>query len=162
MRIYPSHLSPVSLEPQAEEFRVIDVDDTCGQGLMVLRDFQRGERLFRMNGTLTTELTLHTLQLEPSLHLDVPYVAGKVLHSCDPNSWLDVETRLFLARRPIEAGELLTMDYDETEDILYRPFTCCCGAENCRGEIAGRLRTLVPSVTYFPPVDASEQLVHHL
>jgi hypothetical protein len=37
------------------------------------------------------------------------------------------------------AGELLTMDYDETEDILFRAFQCCCGSTRCRGTVGGRL-----------------------
>ncbi|MCA9231703.1 MAG: hypothetical protein KDA57_13710 [Planctomycetales bacterium] len=139
MRIYPSHLSRVAMEPQSEDFRVIDVDADRGQGVMVLRSFREGEVLFRMNGRLTKELTLHSLQLAPDLHLDDPYVAGKVLHSCAPNSRLDVSTREFIAERDIEYGELLTMDYECTEDVLYRPFWCRCGEAGCRGEIVGRL-----------------------
>jgi hypothetical protein len=138
MRIYPSELPLVSLEPQAEDFRVMEVDSQCGQGVRALRDFHSGDTLFRMNGTLTNELTLHTLQLGPDLHMDDPYFAGKVLHSCNPNSRLDVETRLFIATRAIAAGDLLTMDYDLTEDVLFRAFPCCCGEANCRGQIAGR------------------------
>jgi hypothetical protein len=92
-----------------------------------------------MNGTLTTEMTLHSLQMAPGLHLDDPYLAGKVLHSCGPNSWLDVETRIYFATRDIAAGELLTMDYDETEDILFRAFDCRCGSPNCRGTVGGKL-----------------------
>ncbi len=145
MRIYPSHLSPVSLEPQIEDFCVVDVDSEFGQGLLVLRSFQQGETLFRMNGILTSELTLHSLQLAPDLHMDDPYVAGKVLHSCAPNSRLEVATQLFIANRAIEAGELLTMDYEETEDVLFRPFMCCCGEAECRGEIVGRQPSLATS-----------------
>jgi hypothetical protein len=34
--------------------------------------------------------------------------------------------------------DYLTMDYAQTEDVLYRQFPCSCGAENCRGWITGR------------------------
>lgn len=139
MRIYPNHLAEVADEPQSEDFRVINVDGERGQGVLVLREYRSGDVLFRMNGTLSTRMTLHSLQMAPGLHLDDPYIAGKVLHSCDPNSRLDVRTRLFYAVRDIPPGELLTMDYDETEDILFRSFDCCCGAVNCRGVIGGRL-----------------------
>lgn len=140
MRIYPSHLRRVSREPSSRDFRVAEVDADRGQGVVVLRRFRRGQTLFRMNGVLTQEMTLHSLQMAPGLHLDDPYFAGKVLHSCAPNARLDVETRLFIAERDIEPGELLTMDYDHTEDVLFRPFWCQCGAEGCRGEISGRQR----------------------
>jgi hypothetical protein len=139
MRIYPQHLPQVADEPRAEDFRVIEVDDRRGQGVVVLREFLSGDVLFRMNGRLTTEMTLHSLQMAPGLHLDDPYFAGKTLHSCDPNSQLDPETRLFTALRDIHPGELLTMDYDHTEDVLFRPFPCRCGADNCRGWVAGRM-----------------------
>lgn len=139
MNIYPAHLPAETFEPQAEDFRVVDVDESRGQGVLVLRSFRRGDILFRMKGHLSSEMTLFSLQMAPGLHLDDPYFAGKVLHSCNPNSRLDVSTRLFTALRYIEAGELLTMDYEETEDELFRSFNCSCGEPNCRGEIAGRL-----------------------
>lgn len=141
-RFYPDHLPVVPNEPCWDDFCVLDVDGKRGQGVLVLRDFSQGSVLFRMNGTLSTEMTLHSLQMGPGLHLDDPYFAGKVLHSCEPNSYLDVKTRLFIATRNISAGELLTMDYDETEDILFRSFNCCCGAPTCRGVIGGRLAKL--------------------
>jgi uncharacterized protein len=138
-RFYPDHFPVVPNEACWEDFRVLDVDGKRGQGVLVLRDFSQGSVLFRMNGTLTSAMTLHSLQMAPGLHLDDPYFAGKVLHSCEPNSWLDVETRIYFATRDIAAGELLTMDYDETEDILFRAFDCCCGSPSCRGRIGGRL-----------------------
>ncbi len=138
-RFYPDHFPVVPNEACWEDFRVLDVDGKRGQGVLVLRDFSQGSVLFRMNGTLTTEMTLHSLQMAPGLHLDDPYIAGKVLHSCEPNSWLDVETRIYFATRDIVAGELLTMDYDETEDILFRAFQCCCGSTRCRGTVGGKL-----------------------
>ncbi len=148
MRIYPSHLKPVPLEPQIEDFEVIDVDPQRGQGVRVLRPFHRGEILFRMNGVITNEITQSTLQIGPDTHLDDPYFAGKVLHSCDPNSWFDTSSWLFIAERNIAAGSLLTMDYEQTEDVLFRSFMCCCGAIVCRGEIVGR-KALAPLAT--PP-----------
>lgn len=139
MRIYPAHLPVVDFEPQAEDFRVFDVDSERGQGLVVLRPYRAGEPLFRMNGVLRDYVTQFTLQMAPGEHLDDPWVAGKVLHSCDPNARLDPATRLYIAVKDLEPGELVTMDYDETEDYLFRAFACCCGADNCRGYVAGRL-----------------------
>ena len=86
MRIYPSHLPVIDHEPQAEDFRVVQVDDLRGRGVLVLRPFRAGEVLFRMNGTLTDVMTQYSLQMASGLHLDDPDFAGRVLHSCDPNS----------------------------------------------------------------------------
>ncbi len=56
-------------------------------------------------------------------------------HSCDPNVWmtgLDV-----VARRDISAGEWLTIDYATFCGPNMAPFTCACGARDCRGTIDG-------------------------
>lgn len=137
-RIYPEHLPVIPDEPSAEDFRVVQVDAKRGLGVLVLRNYAAGDVLFRMNGTLTEEMTQYTLQMDERWHLDDPDFAGRVLHSCDPNSRLDPTTRLFTALKDIEPGDLLTMDYDETEDVLYRAFPCSCGAKRCRGTVAGR------------------------
>jgi hypothetical protein len=139
MRIYPPFLPEVPDEPQSEDFRVVQVDADRGQGVEVLRAYSAGDVLFRMNGVLRSRVTQYTLQIGPHEHLDDPYFAGKVLHSCQPNSRLDPETQLYIAVLDIEPGDLLTMDYDETEDWLFRAFECRCGAVNCRGYVAGRL-----------------------
>jgi hypothetical protein len=145
-RIYPDHLPEIPDEPHAEDFRVVQVDENRGLGVLVLRAFKAGDVLFRMNGVLTEEMTLHSLQMDDRWHLDDPDFAGRVSHCCDPNSRLDPTTRLFTALKDIEAGDLLTMDYDETEDVLFRGFNCSCGAESCRGYIAGRSAT--PAVAH--------------
>lgn len=57
-------------------------------------------------------------------------------HSCQPNTayqGLDI-----IATRPIAAGEELTLDYASFLDEHMEPFTCRCGAPNCRGIITGR------------------------
>lgn len=138
MRIYPSYLNQLPMEPQSEEFQVVEVDSDRGQGVMVLRSFRKKDILFRMNGIVSQTLTLHSLQIAAGLHLDDPHFAGKVLHSCAPNSRFDGTTRLFIAERDIAPEELLTMDYEVTEDTLFRSFWCRCGEETCRGHIVGR------------------------
>ncbi|WP_146395812.1 SET domain-containing protein [Pseudobythopirellula maris] len=137
--MYPSFLPVVPGEPQSEDFDVVEVGDGRGFGLRVLRDFAAGEVLFRMNGVLRDYVTQYTLQVGPNAHLDDPHVAGKVLHCCEPNAMLDPQTRIYSAISDLRAGELVTMDYDTTEDRLYRAFECQCGAAGCRGYIAGRL-----------------------
>ena len=62
---------------------------------------------------------------------------GKVLHSCDPNMRCDMQTLTFTARKDIAPNTSLTMDYDTTEEVLFRPFDCCCRSPLCRGYICG-------------------------
>ena len=57
-------------------------------------------------------------------------------HSCDPNLRADIvrESRIYyVARREIQAGEELTVDYafDSKQD----PHECRCGSAKCRGDM---------------------------
>ena len=90
-------------------------------------------------GTLVNEITPYTLQIHPDLHLHDPYFMGKVLHHCDPNCRVDLEHRTLIALQPIQPGDLVTIDYEVTEDRLYKPFDCNCTAEHCRGWIKGKM-----------------------
>ncbi|MBF0274992.1 MAG: hypothetical protein HQK84_07150 [Nitrospinae bacterium] len=72
------------------------------------------------------------------MYIEAPGWVGRVLHSCNPNSIVDMRYNSFTARRNIKRGEFVTMDYDTTEDELFRPFECHCNAVNCRGFIQGR------------------------
>jgi D-alanine-D-alanine ligase-like ATP-grasp enzyme len=56
-------------------------------------------------------------------------------HSCDPNTWLDGLD--LVARRPIRAGETITMDYATFCGPDMEPFACRCGSPLCRGTITG-------------------------
>ena len=55
-------------------------------------------------------------------------------HSCDPNIWLD-DALTFTAMRDIKPGEELCYDYAMTDKGQYRPMTCHCGSQICRGVI---------------------------
>lgn len=54
-------------------------------------------------------------------------------HSCDPNAW--IEGLDLVARRPIDAGEEITVDYATFIAGTGEPFDCRCGAEDCRGTV---------------------------
>lgn len=56
-------------------------------------------------------------------------------HSCDPSAWLHGLD--LVARRPLAAGEPVTMDYATFCGPRMLPFACHCGAEHCRGVIRG-------------------------
>lgn len=58
-----------------------------------------------------------------------------VNHSCDPNAWL--EGLDVVARRPIPAGEEVTLDYATFYNERMPAFECGCGAEACRGVVRG-------------------------
>ena len=107
--------------------------------------------MFKFAGTFLTHQTLFSLQVEDGLYIEDPVVMGKVLHNCEPNMICNMNDFTFIASRDIIAGEWLTMDYETTEDILWRNFECCCGTRSCRGLIKGRKVPLVVDST--PPMD---------
>jgi len=128
---------PFPDEPTRQHFNIID-DETMGQGLIALVPFQPGDTVFKFTGKILSEQTLYTLQEAPGRYVEDPMVMGKILHSCDPNMECDMTTRTFRARKPISPNDYLTMDYESTEDELFRSFQCRCGAPDCRGLIRGK------------------------
>lgn len=138
-RFYPDIFPVFEHEPTTDKFAIQRVSDGVGEGVVALADFQPGEIVFRFTGIFSSEITLFTLQVNEHLHLHDPFFMGKILHCCDPNCSVDMQTRTFTAVKPIYAGEFVTMDYAQTEAHLYRAFPCSCGATNCRGYVTGYL-----------------------
>jgi tyrocidine synthetase-3 len=136
-RYYEGLCEPFPYEPTEGVLKVITTEDK-GQGVQSLCDFKVSEVVFKFWGRTLSEQTLFTLQKAPGVYIEDSIVMGKVLHSCDPNMACDMKTQTFTAIKPIKAGEYLTMDYETTEDELYRSFECGCGASACRGLIKGR------------------------
>lgn len=135
---------PASHESQApgapdEALEVCDTDSEYGLGVRTLVPRGRGEVIHRFTGVVTPELKQHTLQVSPGLHISETKVIGFLSHSCEPDCRLDMARSEMLALRDIRAGDLLTIDYAATEDVLFRQFACHCGAKTCRHWITGRL-----------------------
>ena len=61
--------------------------------------------------------------------------AEYINHSCDPNlyTWIVRGHILYMSRRPIAAGEELTVDYHFDADV--ERVRCFCGSRACRGTI---------------------------
>jgi uncharacterized protein len=57
-------------------------------------------------------------------------------HSCHPNIGVQGQI-VFVALRPVSAGEELTHDWATTDDDDYA-LACRCGAAGCRGTITGK------------------------
>ena len=136
-RFYPDYYPPFSHEPTKDKFKIITTSKK-GEGIISRCSFEPGDLVFRFMGVFLEEVSLYTLQIDENCHIHDPFVMGKVLHSCDPNMICDIKTKTFYAVKPVRKGDFLTMDYETTEDSLYRSFVCECGSENCRGLIAGR------------------------
>lgn len=66
---------------------------------------------------------------------DDPEEWKPINHSCEPNAWLDGLN--LVARRPIQTGEEITIDYATFCNEIMAPFECTCGTSRCRGIIRG-------------------------
>ena len=141
-RFYPNSLPLFPNEPAVDKFKICRISDSTGEGVVSLASFKKGDLVCAFTGYLVNFITQYSLALGPDLHIHDPYFMGKVLHSCDPNLHCDMKRRAFIAKRNIQSGELITMDYAQTEDKLFRPFECSCGAANCRGFVTGRLESV--------------------
>jgi D-alanine-D-alanine ligase len=56
-------------------------------------------------------------------------------HSCDPSAWLDGLN--LVARRDIQPGQEITMDYATFCNERMAEFICSCGGDQCRGVVRG-------------------------
>jgi SET domain-containing protein len=119
-----------------------------GLGVFATEPIRRGERIRRVN--VIREVTAES-PLRPDLGELVDhcsYPDGKVVlwgspdrhvnHSCDPNTWVayDGEQCYLAARRDIRAGEEITCDYN-INIADGTGWACNCGADRCRGWVAG-------------------------
>jgi hypothetical protein len=114
-----------------------------GTGLFAGRAIHEGETVVVLGGTLIDDEELARLSHHSSLAVgegvnllqdeDDPARYGN--HSCDPNLWLADEVTL-VARRRIDAGEELTVDY-ATMTVAPWQMECRCGAASCRGVVTG-------------------------
>ncbi|MSR10288.1 MAG: SET domain-containing protein-lysine N-methyltransferase [Gammaproteobacteria bacterium] len=142
IRFYPDQLPSFQNEPTRDKFQIGYIGDGVGEGVTSLVSFEAGDVVFGVSGFFSNEVTLFSLQIAEDLHLHDPYFYGKLLHSCDPNTYVDLQKRVFIALKPILPGDFVTLDYARTEDYLFRTFPCDCGAANCRGIVAGRKQLL--------------------
>ncbi|EAN88579.1 hypothetical protein C3747_20g68 [Trypanosoma cruzi] len=67
---------------------------------------------------------------------DRPHQAVAIRHSCEPNmQFMQGRTLTLVAKRTINVGEELTVDYATLCDENMPPFACSCGTSNCRSVI---------------------------
>jgi hypothetical protein len=136
--MYPACFGTNPLFPNGNDFEIVLKNETNGKGVITYRSFEPGELVGAMTGPILRHRTQHTLEIAPGRHLNDTYFSGYFLHSCSPNVSLDMANLLVTAVRPIRPFEFITMDYAETENVLFRQFPCSCGEPNCRGWITGR------------------------
>jgi len=137
LRYYEYICPPFPYEPTRDKIQIVETN-SAGEGIIALKHFAPGEIVFTFAGSILPYQTLYTLQIEEGKYIEDPIVMGKILHSCNPNMHCNMSSLTFTAIKPIQPYEFLFMDYDSTEDELFRHFDCCCGAEVCRGVVKGK------------------------
>jgi len=139
MRLYPDWIPVTEKEPTRKNFEKINRPE-YGDCILCKTHFSSGEVIARIHGgILKNRAELHTVQKSPGVHIYDEWFAGLVLHSCDPNTCFDQGQETFVAIKEIDSGDIVTCDYQVTEDSLARSFECRCGAANCRGQMKRRL-----------------------
>ncbi len=122
-----------------------------GHGLFATAAIDADVVVMRLGGRLVTTAELHellartpddqyvdTFAVGGDAHLVLPFhtTAHYGNHSCDPTLWA-VGPYELTTRRPIVAGEELTVDYGTISDDASFEMVCTCGAASCRTVVTG-------------------------
>jgi hypothetical protein len=105
-----------------------------------------GRCLFKIDGELTDAPTRYSVQVDRTLHVDLPAGCGLedimdhfywcfMNHSCEPNAV--IRGRQLVALKSIEPYQEIRFHYNTTEYELAEPFVCHCGSNRCEGQIRG-------------------------
>ena len=81
----------------------------------------------------------NSMQVEEALHLHLEdELPVPFNHSCDSNAWM-ADAVTVVARRDIEPGEEVTVDYalQTAQPVALLECPCRCGAAVCRGAVTG-------------------------
>jgi hypothetical protein len=132
------------LSPKAEE-RSSSID---GAGIFAKEPIRRGEKVIILKGNYTNSIGaekakkegLFVLQWDDDLYSyeirgdDNGY---SINHSCNSNLWMD-DAYTFTARRDIQKGEELTIDYALfAEESYISKWSCKCKTKQCRKRVTG-------------------------
>ena len=132
------------------EFRTSHIS---GNGMFARDPFKKGEVVCIVGGVVMTDAEFeafqaihriyNAIQIDDSLHLvEDPEVTrtleGSMNHSCDSSAWMADEATL-VARRDVQAGEEVTVDYAlfTTQSNWMLDARCHCGSPDCRRIITG-------------------------
>ena len=137
---------------EPEPARLVRVEEIGGEAALVATGhIDAGGLILVAAGIMLHAPTRTSVQQGPGRHHDVPpgtdadtrsrvYPWFALNHSCEPNAyWVLDDLR---AHRAIEAGDLVTFDYETTEDELSTPFRCACNSPACRREVVRGYRFL--------------------
>ena len=143
------YLAQTWLDPRIE-FRKSRIS---GDGMFAREPIKKGETVCIVGGMVMTDSEFaafqathslyNSIQIDDHLHLvEDPEITqsldGSMNHSCDSSAWMEDEVTL-VARRDIESGEEVTVDYAlfTTQSNWMLDNRCHCGSPYCRRIITG-------------------------
>ena len=81
--------------------------------------------VYKLKGKILSQPTRTSIQIGKNLHIEDPW-GQYINHSCDPN--VQVVNNKLISLKPIQKGDTITFDYNQSEDLMATPFKCfCCG-----------------------------------
>ena len=133
--------------PWIDEALAVSASSIAGKGLFATADMDKGRVVIRLGGHLVSTAQLEelirtspdyvdTLTVSEDVHLVLPAMTKVHFgnHSCDPNLW-HVGPYEIATRRPVRAGEEVTIDYGSQSGAPGFSMVCACGADVCRGVV---------------------------
>lgn len=128
----------MNYEPLQDNFMIVSSPEEIGSAVITKIHFEVDDLIAQCAGITLPIQTLRTLQLPNEImFIHDEWFAGFLLHSCDPNCKLDMNTFQLIAIKKIKVYDVLTIDYEDTEKQLYQAFNCLCGSPSCRKWIEG-------------------------
>lgn len=137
-RFYPNTCPVLEYEPLRAYFSILESPEDIRKGIVSLVTFNEEDLIANLSGFLLNFQTLHSLQEAEGKYIHDTFFSGFLLHSCDPNAELHFNPYSLHAIKKIKPFELVSIDYEKTEDYLYQAFDCKCGSPNCRRWISGK------------------------
>ena len=112
-----------------------------GKSVFANRYFRKGETVVvGRKVEILPERTMHSLQMDFDLHVELDEPGRLINHSCSPNTGVR-NNKLggydFVALVDIPTGTEITWDYETTEYISIAIPECFCGSPNCRRQTRG-------------------------
>jgi uncharacterized protein len=126
-----------------ENYNSVTVEQTHarGKGVYATRHFFRGETVVTARRVkVLPERTVHSLQMDFDLHVELDIPGRLINHSCNPNTGVrnnEFGAYDFVALVDISKGDEITFDYETTEYISIAVPLCLCASVGCRGKTRG-------------------------
>lgn len=128
--------------------KILDVAD----GLALVFNSSNGHHYLRALKPFPVDSILHSfsarehvqnptylsIQVGEHEHIHLfPEFLQYINHSCEPNTFFDINSGVVMAIKNIKENEDITFFYPSTEWVMVRPFECFCSSPSCLGKIQG-------------------------